>query len=356
MIDKSIILYGAGSLGKMAHDFFNHLHIPFLYTVDIYADKYSKNQTWKHTKVIHPDLVPDYDKKNSLLIVCIVTTPLSPLKEKLLKEGWEDVEFFYNVSQAYNKIYPLNNGWVWEGQLTKKDKENIRKVFSFLEDTNSKEHYAQFLAWRISKRELSLKNFTVNNTHRFFIPEITNILHNQEIFIDGGAHTGDVSRKFAEITQYSYSHIYAIEPDPQNFKALSKSISKLPRVTLFSCAFSNRNSRQRFFSGFNFSSQLHKKGNILVPTKKIDVLNLAPTFIKLHLEGAEFNTLKGAIKTILKYRPILAITIYHNADGIWKIPLLLMQTLKDYTYYIRMHTWAGTGAVLYAVPRERIKK
>ena len=34
-------------------------------------------------------------------------------------------------------------------------------------------------------------------------------------------------------------------------------------------------------------------------------------------------------------RPIIAATVYHNADGIWKTPLWLMETLPDYRFLFR---------------------
>jgi len=46
-------------------------------------------------------------------------------------------------------------------------------------------------------------------------------------------------------------------------------------------------------------------------------------------------------------------TIYHNADGIWRTALWLMQTLPRYRFLFRLDAWCGTGAVIYAIPRER---
>jgi hypothetical protein len=85
----------------------------------------------------------------------------------------------------------------------------------------------------------------------------------------------------------------------------------------------------------------------------LDALRLTLSFLKLHLEGAELPTLKGARETLLSSRPIVAATVYHNADGIWKTPLWLMQTLPDYRFLFRAHSWCGTGAVVYAIPDER---
>jgi hypothetical protein len=80
---------------------------------------------------------------------------------------------------------------------------------------------------------------------------------------------------------------------------------------------------------------------------------LAPSFVKLHLEGAELAALKGARQTLLANPPIIAATVYHNADGMWRTPLWLMETLPDYRFLFRAHSWCGTGAVVYAIPNAR---
>ena len=64
--------------------------------------------------------------------------------------------------------------------------------------------------------------------------------------------------------------------------------------------------------------------------------------------------MRGARQTLIDCRPIVATTVYHNDDGIWRTALWLMETLSDYRFLFRLHSWCGTGAVIYAIPDERI--
>jgi hypothetical protein len=88
-------------------------------------------------------------------------------------------------------------------------------------------------------------------------------------------------------------------------------------------------------------------------TCSLDDLDIPVTFMKLHLEGWEYEALQGGMKLIKKYRPVIASTTYHKRNGLWQLPVLLMKELDDYLFLFRLHAWMGTGSVLYAIPRER---
>lgn len=72
------------------------------------------------------------------------------------------------------------------------------------------------------------------------------------------------------------------------------------------------------------------------------------TFIKMDIEGAEMEALQGAQKSISKYYPKLAISIYHKDDDLWKIPYYIKKTWPEYKLYIRHYTYVTTETVLYA--------
>lgn len=353
-INKPIVLYGAGSLGQMAKEFFDYFKIDFKYIVDKNAEKYINNNFWKNTKIIFPKDVPEKDKHKYTIIICIVTTPIIELLNQLNKDGWEDIRFFYDVTELYKNKYPINNGWFKE-KFSLKEVKNIKKIYSKFSDDISRIQYTQFLAWRKMRLELLFENIEINTTNRFFIPKITKILTKKEIFVDCGAHIGAVIEKFLQITNNKYDSIYAIEPDKSNFKKLNEKLKIIPNTHPIKYALSNKNSNMNFYDGFGFASKLNKNGKNTIKTVTLDNLNITATFIKLHLEGGELNALTGATNTINKYRPIVVITAYHNSDGIEKIPSFLINNTKKYKLYFRLHSYGGTGAVFYAIPIERIR-
>lgn len=107
-----------------------------------------------------------------------------------------------------------------------------------------------------------------------------------------------------------------------------------------------------FHAGYGYASQLGANGRESVKVIPLDTYVRA-TFVKLHLEGGELDALKGGRQMLQKNRPIIAATVYHNDDGIWRTALWLLKTLPDYRLLFRLHSWCGTGAVIYAIPNER---
>ena len=74
-------------------------------------------------------------------------------------------------------------------------------------------------------------------------------------------------------------------------------------------------------------------------------------FIKMDIEGAELKALEGAQKTIRKYKPKLAICLYHLPHDPVLIPKLLNEICPDYQFHFKwVHLGTGWEAVLLACP------
>ncbi len=74
--------------------------------------------------------------------------------------------------------------------------------------------------------------------------------------------------------------------------------------------------------------------------------------IKLDVEGGELNALRGARNAIRRFRPRLAVAIYHEPDDFWRYPAELMDWLDGYRFYVRQYGYSRFETLLYAVPEE----
>lgn len=73
------------------------------------------------------------------------------------------------------------------------------------------------------------------------------------------------------------------------------------------------------------------------------------TFIKMDIEGAEAEALRGAQKIITEQKPKLAISVYHNPEDILTIPQLILEYNPDYKFYLRHYSFSNYDTVLYAI-------
>ena len=58
-------------------------------------------------------------------------------------------------------------------------------------------------------------------------------------------------------------------------------------------------------------------------------------FIKLDVEGAELDVLKGAATTIARFKPILALSAYHKWDDFWTLMNFVKSIRPDYEFAMR---------------------
>lgn len=174
-----------------------------------------------------------------------------------------------------------------------------------------------------------------------------------EVFIDGGSLNMESSAEFAKWCNNDYSKIYVFEPDTYSYNVCSDKMKDFPegKVELINKATWNEDAELCFSGGLNGGSRVNKNSANIVQATSIDnvIRDGRCTFIKLDVEGAELETLKGAVKTIQNNHPKLAISIYHKRDDIVEIPTFLMENFRGYKYYIRHYSSVWWETVLYGI-------
>lgn len=359
-VDKPLILYGAGELGKMAKCFFDMLEIPFLYVVDINPLHHIQSNIWKGIPILKPEDVPAEDRAKCLLAISIATKSYTEIIAPLLEQGWQDIVPFYDIAEAYIDRYPLSNGW-FTGIFDNSDMAGMQYALDNWDDDISRAHHLQFIAWHGLRKDWVFDRAPVTTGDRFFIPQILSLFHEREVFIDGGAYHGEVSLRFMNIVKYKFSKLYAVEPDNHNFQVLRAKLadlssSKLQDIEIIKCALGKKAGIAQFCHGLDYTSQFSSLTQDKILVNTLDDMDIKATFIKLHLEGWEYEAIQGGMNMLHKYRPILTVTTYHKRNGLWRLPVFLMENLDNYFFLFRLHAWMGTGGVLYAIPRERCLK
>jgi FkbM family methyltransferase len=180
-----------------------------------------------------------------------------------------------------------------------------------------------------------------------------------DCIIDAGACFGDTALAFAA-SAGARGRVYAFEIDPSNLEVARHNLALnpllLPRITLCEEALGDTEA-QRYLHGSGPGAQvLDRPGGRAVKMTTLDryVERMEierVDFIKMDIEGAELGALKGAVGTLRKFRPRLAISLYHRPDDLLRIPLWLNSLGLGYQFYLEHYTIHYEETVLYASPR-----
>lgn len=170
--------------------------------------------------------------------------------------------------------------------------------------------------------------------------------------VDCGAFVGDTILDFYN-SGYNVESVIAFEPDVTNYQKISANIASIDTgVTCIPCGVADETKYVRFTAEKGGASHIDQVGGDLILCSSLDevLVNFQPNFIKMDIEGAEVLALSGALNTIKKYRPILAISVYHHFSHLWDIPLKIASLSLGYRFYLRGHRHSSFDLVLYAIP------
>jgi FkbM family methyltransferase len=172
--------------------------------------------------------------------------------------------------------------------------------------------------------------------------------------IDGGACTGDTAAVFSNAVGPT-GHVYSFDPVADHLKILEHNTKQFSyrNVTVMPYGLSDQNifAEPIVLHGYapGFSSRDER-----VPLRSIDFLvkhnEIARIdFLKLDVEGAEMASLRGAKESIQRFKPKLAISLYHKPNDLFEIILHIKREFPFYTCYVDHYTIHAEETVLYCV-------
>jgi FkbM family methyltransferase len=238
--------------------------------------------------------------------------------------------------------------WLTSRSFYRGREREIEAAASLLGDATSRRWFNDVLAFRLSADYAQLCAPSRKDQYRpVDLPRWKNPIR----LIDCGAFNGDTIETLAH-ADYSFDAIAAFEPDPENFAALAIRAQRHGRAFCFPCGVAGATRMVRFQAGGGTGSREAADGNVVVQCVAIDdaLGDFGPTYVKMDIEGAELDALRGARKTIAASRPALAIALYHQPEHLWEIPLEIASWKLDYRMEIRGHAYNSFETVLYAFP------
>jgi FkbM family methyltransferase len=171
-------------------------------------------------------------------------------------------------------------------------------------------------------------------------------------FADVGAYDGDTIRALISHGVVPETYI-GFEPDKFNFLSATQALYDSGLVGLMlPLGVGNENEFIRFESTGGSDATISPMGNSQIQVVSIDgtLANAGISHIKMDIEGAEAQAIRGMRNLIMNQRPKMAISAYHKPGDIWDL-IRLIDSLGDYTYRLRCYGQQTFETVLYCLPK-----
>jgi len=330
--------------------------------------------------------------KNSLIFITI-GAHRDQIRQQLVDMGCEKDKILSIADQEAMIYYTHLAQWLWPEADLKAHADDLQAVYELLSDQKSREIFTSRIALFV--RGADYRSF------RTFISELSDIgpfqgtsfqecrcstnydresylqfnndlitLSEHEVLVDGGAYTGDSTIEFIQAcvkNKASYRRIYCYEPDPQIFDELQTNVARYDSIILrpyglwshsatirFADSSILRPGSTRIVSVYGDHTDLSgsESGITEISTTSIDedLADETVSIIKMDVEGAEMEALRGAKKTIVRCRPKLIISAYHKRDDLFEIPLLIHKMVPEYKIYLRHFSSNFGETTLFAIP------
>jgi FkbM family methyltransferase len=350
-----VVLFGSGNLGRQALKALRSIGILPLCFSDNNEERWGKNID--DLEVMAPkEAAAIYGEDSTFLVT--IWNPFHWFNETALQLQsygcsaiasyvslhWRFPELFLPamLNDSPHKVYP--------------QRDKVLAAAELWSDVESRKIYEANIRFRVLGEMENLPGRPSENT--YFPLDILR-LENHDRFLDCGATCGEMTQDLLQKRGRDFELFCALEADNISFPKLQAFCHSLPiaiqsKLKLFDCAVGRERATVHFAHSGETGSRISSEGQAVDCFPIDELFATTPlTFIKMDIEGAEYDALLGAAKVIARDRPILAICAYHTQNDIWRIPLLVHETLPKHRLFLRAYEGDGFQTVMYAVPPER---
>ncbi len=332
-------------------------------------------------------LIEQYEREKNIP----ASKKLSLLKEKIEHEI-ENKSYLYGILSdkksrdtlvmvaAYSILGPLHVKFPYYDASSLLIRENIFNKYRALSEENNAitQKYPEIHLFNISianhdvsfygEKEFLYSHLTEKADYTCTTEDTPLRVEKGDIVLDCGACHGDTALFFA-LAAGSEGKVISFEPNPDNillFKenmrlnpSLAKQMSLIEHAT-----WHTDNTTLRFSLSGPGSTVMESNNGTTAPEdmqNKISITTITVDtvvnehilenvhFIKMDVEGAELNTLRGAKRTLEKFKPKIAVCLYHNPQEDYRaIPAFLASLNLEYEFFLRHHYMNEWETVLYA--------
>jgi len=235
-----------------------------------------------------------------------------------------------------------------------KNEDKLSSVFARLKDSKSRKSFLCLIA------------ATITGNHRFYYHALSDYKQyynpkvkpeKNDIIVDAGGFDGIGAIDFINYTK-GKGTVITLEPSKSNYNILEKNIrlSKYNNniISINKGAWSEK-------STLYFTHDVTHPGARISKVKtpyQIEVVSIdelinelkmkSVSVIKMDVEGAEMESLRGCIQTIKKFKPKLQISVYHKPQDLWEVSDFIEELNLGYKQYLGHHYYGFWETIIYA--------
>lgn len=316
-----VVVYGMGNGADKVIDEFNRLNIEIKGVTA--SDDFVRGQQFRGFTV---KKLSEFDGEFIIAVAFATCIP-------------EVMNHILSISRKHRVLVPcvpVFGDDIFNREFIKKHKYEINTAYSLF-DNESQKIFAGCVDFMFGGNPEILFDITSDKNEIFL-----NImkLSNDEDYLDLGAYRGDTIKEFLNYTNGNYSSITALEPDRKTFRKLCDYAQDMHDTILLQKAVYSSSDTVHFNSAAGRQSSISDKGES-TEAVSIDDLFASKTvsYIKMDVEGAEYEALLGGKVTLRTQKPKLNIALYHRSEDIFRLPLLINEINANYRFFIRRHPY-----------------
>ena len=262
------------------------------------------------------------------------------------------MEHIYGIAQKhelYAPNVPVTGDGLFDLEYANANKDSLQKVYKLLADEQSKKVFENVIRYKLSGDIKYLKECETPSDEKF---DLLNI-GTEETVVDLGAYDGDTLVEFLNGTSMQFRKLYAMEPDNKNYRKLKRSLYMIGSALLeaYNAGAWDEDTTMTFNMRAGRGSTADTANNSSKPRRALQYRDIkmmktdtmlrgdAATYIKIDVEGAEENALRGAKETRVNFRPKLNVALYHRNEDMFKLPLMINELNRKYKFYMRHHPY-----------------
>jgi FkbM family methyltransferase len=318
--------------------------IALLVDVDGFVDDFTEDTQYLGKPVVKAPEIPP----GSLVVAAVVALPLTV--NRILDElNLAHVDYY--SFQEYSGL-PVKPVIFWHGfrEDFRRHRAKYDWIYDRLADEESRSVLSRLAHFRLSGHVAYMEGFE-DAQYRQYFEEFLDLQRTGEVFVDVGGFDGETSLEFIRrCPQFKVIHFF--EPDEANLAKAKENLSPYPNVEFHRLGLSDRRQLLKFQSEGS-RSKVIEGGDGEIKVDRIDnIVRETYTFLKMDIEGGEVDALAGAKESITKYRPRIAVSVYHRGDDLWRIPEQILSYNSGYSVHLRHYTEGIVETVMFFVPEK----